>query len=180
MIDHIKKSYIALWGLVLGLLLLTSCGQTSPVEAEDRGPAPATSPLALAKSQPQKEAGQLVYVEDMLEALEEDLEEDQPLAADYFLEDCQKKMLGDDTYSQADARFWQAYLNNLSALYIEADIEMTSVELNGQGDKGQVTFLLEMEGDRSADDLYRNVRADLLMIDGNWRFSRYEERDIKP
>jgi len=60
-------------------------------------------------------------------------------------------------------------------LYVDATLEVETVEVNGRGTEGKVIFLMEIEGRKAGDDFERRISADVVYIDGGWKFSRYEE-----
>lgn len=156
-------------------LLLSGCtGNTkdAPKEKEEallEMPAPIEEQQAL-------EYGQVPYVSDMLEewllCLKND---DLQKGLNYFAENCEGRLIGDSETMVRESSFWRSYLSNMMNFYVDAKIEVESVELNGRGTEGEVIFLLEIEGIKADDNYVRRILADVVFIDDGWKFSRFEE-----
>lgn len=160
--------------LVLILLLVAATGCRSLTDAA-AGSGRSSQPLVNV-SPVERTHGEVPYVDAMLEAFaqalrDEDLEE----ALEYFAEDCEARVLGDTTLSPRETTFWQSYLATIINLYVDVDIEVYEVELDGRGNWGHTSFRLLVDGARAVDDFSRKIFAEVVYDGDRWRFIKFVE-----
>lgn len=162
--------------ILMCLLLLASGCQSSSEEVPDSEETASEEAVVSENQETDEVYGQIPYVSDMLDAWLISLKNDDlETGLGYFAEDCEGRLLGDSVSKVRERSFWRSYLSNLMNLYVDATLEVESVEVNGRGTKGEVIFLMEIEGRKSGDDFERRISAEVVFIDGGWKFSRYEE-----
>lgn len=162
--------------ILLCLLLLTSGCESGSDETAENEEAVSEEMTVLEEQEQDEVYGQVPYVSDMLDEWLLSLKNDDlNTGLSYFTESCEGRLIGDSVNKVRDLTFWRSYLANMMNLYVDATLEVETVEVNGRGTEGKVIFIMEIEGRKAADDFERRISADVVYIDGGWKFSRYEE-----
>lgn len=161
--------------ILLCLLLISGCGNRLD-EIPENDETALVEVAVLEEIEEDEAYGQIPFVTDMLnEWLLTIKNDDLDRGMSYFDSACEGRLLGDSVSKVRELAFWRSYLANMMNLYVDATLEVETVELNGRGTEGKVVFIMEIEGRKVADDFERRVMANVVYKDGGWKFSRYEE-----